>query len=99
MLGSVFGGLAGMAGTDDVVYRLAGAATIGILVGSALALRTQSWQLVRLPVLLAFVTNVLSLVGGITVVAKGDAPIVLWLIAGAAFFNVAGLGIALSGRR
>jgi hypothetical protein len=98
-LGSTFGSLAGFAGTDDAVYRLAGAATIGILVGSALSLRSQDWDLVRLPVMLGFVTNVLSLVGGIVVIASGNAPIMLWLIAAAALFNIVGLGLALAGRR
>jgi hypothetical protein len=98
-LGSTFGNLARFAGTDDAVYRLAGAATVGILVGSALSLRSQDWDLVRLPVMLGFVTNVLSLVGGIVVIASGNAPIMLWLIAGAALFNIAGLGFALAGRR
>jgi hypothetical protein len=98
VLGATFGSISGFAGTDDTVYRLAGAATVGILVGSALALRTQDWAMVRLPVLLGFVTNVLSLIGGLIVVAAGGAPIVLWLIIGAATFNVVGLGLALTGR-
>lgn len=99
VLGSTFGSVAGFPGGDDHVYRLAGAATVGILVGSALALRTQDWEVVRLPVLMSFVTNVLTLVGGAIYISQGGVPLVAYLIAGAASFNVAGLGLALSGRR
>jgi hypothetical protein len=98
VLGSVFGSLSGFAGNDDVVYRIAGAATVGILAGTLLSLRTQSWELVRLPVVLGFVTNVFSLMGGLIVLAAGGAPIMLVLIVGAAIFNVIGLGLALAGR-
>jgi len=99
VLGSVFGSLAGFPGHDDAVYRIAGAATVGILAGTLLSLRTQDWTLVRLPIVLGFVTNVFSLIGGLIVLAAGGSPIMLVLIIGAAIFNVIGLGLALAGRR
>lgn len=99
ILGSTFGSVAGFPGGDDPIYRLAGAATIGVLVGSVLALRTQDWQQVRLPVVMSFTTNLLTLLGGALYIAGGGVPPVAYLIAGAAIFNVVGLGLALAGRR
>jgi hypothetical protein len=99
VLGSTFGSIAGFAGGDDPVYRFAGAATIGILVASILALRTQDWSLIRLPVLMSFVTNVVTLLGGALYISHGGVPPVAYLIAAAAIFNIGGLGLALTGRR
>ena len=98
VLGSTFGKLLGFMGTDDPIYRLAGAATIGILVGSLLALRTQDWHQVRLPVVVSFATNVLTLVAGALLISHGAVPLAAYAIAAAALFNVVGLGLALAGR-
>jgi hypothetical protein len=99
VLGSTFGSLLGFPGGDDPVYRFAGGATIGILVGTILALRTQDWEQLRLPVLVSFVTNVVTLIGGVLYIGHGAVPPVAFLVAGAAIFNIAGLGLALAGRR
>jgi hypothetical protein len=99
ILGSIFGTLTGFPGGDDTMYRLAGAATVGILVGTVLALRTQDWSLVRRPVLMSFATNLLTLIGGLIYIGHGGVPVAAYLIAAAAVFNVAGLGLAISGRR
>jgi hypothetical protein len=95
LLGSTFGTLTGAHGTDDVVYRLAGAATMGIFVGSLLTLRSRNWREIRLVAVLGFVTNLLTLIGVPIVVAGGDPPALIWLIGAAAAFNVGGLGLAL----
>jgi hypothetical protein len=96
LLGGTFGLLTGAAGMDDPVYRLAGAATIGILVGSLLTLRSRNWHEIRLVSRLGFVTNLLTLIGVPLVVATGTgAPSLVWLIGAAAAFNTGGLGLAL----
>jgi hypothetical protein len=95
LLGGTFGALTGAHGTDDPVYRLAGAATIGILVGSVLTLRSRNWGEIRLVAILGFVTNLLTLISVPIVVIGGGAPTLIWLIGAAAAFNVVGLGLAL----
>jgi hypothetical protein len=95
LLGGTFGTLTGAQGTDDPAYRLAGAATIGILVGSVLTLRSRNWEEIRLVARLGFVTNLLTLISVPIVVAAGGAPTLIWLIGAAAAFNVVGLGLAL----
>jgi hypothetical protein len=95
VLGATFGQLTGAAAVDDTIYRLAGAGTIGVLAGSLLSVRSRRWSAIEPIVVLGLATNALTLVGALIVLAGRDAPTLLWLIAAAAAFNVAGLGAAL----
>ncbi len=62
-LPKVAGPLFGYHGTDEFVYRKAGAATLGYAVMGIWELRSLRWDEMRLPTAMAFVFNMLAFVG------------------------------------
>lgn len=96
LLGGTFGKLFGFAGTYDLLYRLAGGVTLGIFVGSVLSVRSRAWLEVRPLVVVGFITNLLTLLGGLADASHGgNAAVGVLLICAAAGFNTIGLGLGL----
>ena len=96
VLGSTFGKLFGFAGVYDLLYRLDGGITLGIFVGSVLAVRSRWWPEVQPLVIVGFITNLLTLLGGVADATSGGGSVGLYLIMGAALFNTVGLGLGLA---
>jgi hypothetical protein len=95
ILGGAFGKLFGFAGIYDLLYRLDGGVTLGIFVGSVLAVRSRSWPEVRPLVIVGFITNVGTVLGGLFDAASGGGSVGLYLIMAAGLFNAIGLGLGL----
>lgn len=77
----LFAQLFGFLGTDDFLYRQAGAATLGYGVMGIFQLRTRSWQLWRLPSVMALVFNGLSFVATVFALTSGERSILLPVVA------------------
>jgi hypothetical protein len=86
-----FASLMGYRGTDEYVYRLAGAACFGYAAMGIQELRSLHWDDIRLPGVMALVFNGLALVAAIfEILAPGRATFLAILVAIAAgFFTVA----------
>ncbi len=85
-----FAALMGYRGTDEYVYRLAGAACFGYAVMGVMELRSQHWDDMRLPTVMALVFNGLAAVAALSEIAAGRATVLALLVALAAgFFAVA----------
>jgi len=77
----------GYRGTDVLVYRVAGAATLGYAVMGLLNVRSRNWREVRLPVLMAIVFNGVSFFAALRAIIQGD-PLLMPVIVGVATFAV-----------
>jgi hypothetical protein len=95
-----FATLMGYGGTDEYVYRLAGAACFGYAVMGAMELRSQHWDDMRLPNVMALVFNGLAAVAALSEIASGRATLLAVLVALAAGFFTLAIGAILlrSGR-
>jgi hypothetical protein len=77
----------GYRGTDVLVYRVAGAATLGYAVMGLFNVRSRHWGEVRLPVLMAIVFNGVSFCAALRAIVQGD-PLLMPVIVGVATFAV-----------
>jgi len=85
-----FASLMGYRGTDEIVYRLAGAACFGYAVMGIQELRSLHWDDMRLPNVMALVFNGLAFVAAVFEILAGRATLLVYLVALAAgFFTVA----------
>ena len=89
-----FGYAMGYSGTDDFVYRQAGAATLGAAVGGVLVLMSRRWESARIPTRMAVTFNAMSAVAAILEIANGGQPIA-WLILVAAGVVTVGASVAI----
>ena len=71
--------LFGYAGTDPIIYRLAGAETLGYAAMAFLMVRSRNWAEMRLPVVIAVVFNGLGLIATLISIAQGG-PVLLPLV-------------------
>lgn len=95
VLGGELGRLLGYRGTDELIYRQAGAAALGQGIGGLIALRSRRWMEVRLAIVGAFIFNAAAVVAAILELLGGGQP-VAWLILGAAGLVAVGTGAALT---
>lgn len=95
LLDGELGRILGYRGTDELIYRQAGAATLGQGIGGLLALRSRRWSELRLAIVGAFVFNVVSVVAAVVELAGGGRPIA-WVILGAAALVALGTFLALA---
>jgi hypothetical protein len=96
VLGGAAGSLlGGYSGTDSVMYRQAGAATLGSAFGGLLALRSQRWVEMRGSLWGAFAFNGLSLIAAVIELAAGHVNLLSVAILGVSLVVTAGLGAAL----
>lgn len=85
-----FAALMGYKGTDEFVYRLAGAACFGYAAMGIQELRSLHWDDMRLPSVMALVFNGLAFLASLFEILAGRATLLVYLVALAAgFFTVA----------
>jgi hypothetical protein len=85
-----FASLMGYKGTDEYIYRLAGAACFGYAVMGIQELRSLQWDDLRLPSLMALVFNGLAFLASVFEILAGRGTLLVYLVALAAgFFTVA----------
>jgi hypothetical protein len=85
-----FASLMGYRGTDEFVYRLAGAACFGYAAMGLQEVRSLHWDDMRLPNVMALVFNGLAFVASAFEIVAGRATLLVYLVALAAgFFTVA----------
>ncbi|MEK6207236.1 MAG: hypothetical protein AABM32_06290 [Chloroflexota bacterium] len=85
-----FASLMGYKGTDEYVYRLAGAACFGYAAMGIQELRSLHWDDLRLPSVMALVFNGLAFVASIFEIVAGRTTLLVLLVTLAAgFFTVA----------
>jgi hypothetical protein len=95
-----FATLMGYRGTDEYVYRLAGAACFGYAVMGVLELRSLSWDDMRLPNVMALVFNGLAAIAAVSEILAGRVTLLAVLVALAAGFFTLAIAVILvrSGR-
>jgi hypothetical protein len=79
LLPTQFASLTGFAGVDQLMYRLAGAATFGYGVGLTLGYRA-SWPALRVPIAATAVFNLSSIFACVLAIARGNAQWVVFVI-------------------
>jgi hypothetical protein len=80
----------GYRGTDEFIYRLAGAACFGYAAMGVQELRSLHWDDLRLPNIMALVFNGLAFLASAFEILAGRATLLAYLVALAAgFFTVA----------
>jgi hypothetical protein len=85
-----FASLMGYKGTDEYIYRLAGAACFGYAVMGVQELRSLHWQDMRLPNVMALVFNGLAFLASAFEMLAGRTTLLVILVAPAAgFFTIA----------
>lgn len=85
-----FAALMGYKGTDEVVYRLAGAACFGYAAMGIQELRSLHWDDLRVPSVMALVFNGLAFLASVLEIAAGRTTLLVMLVAPAAgFFTIA----------
>ena len=85
-----FASLMGYRGTDEYVYRLAGAACFGYAAMGIQELRSRHWEDMRLPNVMALVFNGLAFLAALFEIVAGRATLLAYLVALAAgFFSLA----------
>jgi hypothetical protein len=94
LFGASFGTTFGYSGTDDFVYRQAGAATLGYATIGVLELRSRRWPELRIPILMALTFNALSVLGAAIELATGG-PVQASLILATATLVSVGMAVAL----
>lgn len=98
LLGGAGGSLlAGYSGTDSVIYREAGAATLGGAYGAYLALRSRRWSEIGRGLWGAIAFNGLSLVAAVLEIARGNGGLNLLSLAilGVSLIVTAGVALAI----
>jgi len=91
-----FASLMGYKGTDEYVYRLAGAACFGYAAMGLQELRSLHWDDMRLPNVMALVFNGLAFLASVFEILAGRTTLLVYLVALAAgFFTVAIAAILL----
>ena len=85
-----FASLMGYTGTDELSYRIAGAACFGYAVMGVQELRSLHWDDMRLPSVMALVFNGLAFLASVFELLAGRATLLVYLVALAAgFFSIA----------
>jgi hypothetical protein len=97
-LPSISGPLAGYHGTDEFLYREAGAATAGYAVMGIWELRSGRWEEMRLPHVMGFVFNGLAFIASVVELLVGALTIGVALIAPASGAFAVAIGVALARR-
>jgi hypothetical protein len=88
--------LAGYSGTDSIIYREAGAATLAAAYGAYLALRSRRWAEIGRGTWGAFAFNGLSLIAAVFEIARGNGGLNLLSVAVFAVSLVMTVGLAVA---
>jgi hypothetical protein len=90
-----FAALMGYRGTDEYVYRIAGAACFGYAVMGVMELRSRQWDEMRLPNVMALVFNALAFVAAVLEILAGRSTVLAVLVAAAAGAFTVAIGVVL----
>ena len=90
-----FASLMGYKGTDEYIYRLAGAACFGYAAMGIQELRSLHWDDMRLPNVMALVFNGLAFLASVFEIIAGRATLLVTLVAIAAGFFTVGIAAIL----
>jgi hypothetical protein len=90
-----FAALMGYRGTDEFIYRLAGAACFGYAVMGVQELRSLHWDDMRLPNVMALVFNGLAFIAAALEIAAGRTTLLALLVALAAGFFTAAIAVII----
>jgi hypothetical protein len=87
-----FATLTGAAGPEPLIYRVAGAATLGYAVMALLGVFRPTWAALRIPLLATFTFNLAAAAGSLISLGEGDLRAIVYVIAlaASAFTLVAG---------
>ena len=94
-LPKAFASLMGYAGTDDYIYRLAGAACFGYAAMGVQELRSLHWDDMRLPSVMALVFNGLAFVASLFELLAARGTLLVYLVALAAGFFTLSIAVIL----
>jgi hypothetical protein len=90
-----FAALMGYRGTDEYIYRLAGAACFGYAAMGVQELRALHWDDMRLPNVMALVFNGLAFLASVVELLAGRGTLLVYLVALAAGFFTIAIGAIL----
>ena len=90
-----FASLMGYRGTDEYLYRIAGAACFGYAAMGIQELRSLHWEDIRLPNVMALVFNGLAFLAALFEIVAGRATLLAYLVALAAGFFTVGIALIL----
>ena len=93
-----FASLMGYRGTDEFIYRLAGAACFGYAAMGIQELRSLHWDDLRLPNVMAIVFNGLAFLASLFEILAGRATLLVYLVALAAGFFTVAIALILARR-
>jgi hypothetical protein len=93
-----FASLMGYRGTDEFVYRLAGAACFGYAAMGIQELRSLHWDDMRFPNVMALVFNGLAFLASVFEILAGRATLLVYLVALAAGFFTVAVGVIIARR-
>ena len=93
-----FASLMGYRGTDEFIYRLAGAACFGYAAMGIQELRSLHWDDLRLPNVMALVFNGLAFLASLFEILAGRATLLVYLVALAAGFFTVAIALILARR-
>ena len=94
-----FAALMGYKGSDEYIYRLAGAACFGYAAMGIQELRSLHWDDMRLPNVMALVFNGLAFIASVFELLAGRGTLLVYLVALAAGFFTVAIGAILIRRR
>jgi hypothetical protein len=93
-----FATLMGYKGSDEFIYRLAGAACFGYAVMGVQELRSLHWDDMRLPSVMALVFNGLAFLASVFEILAGRTTLLVALVALAAGFFTIAISVAIARR-
>ena len=93
-----FAALMGYKGTDEYIYRIAGAACFGYAAMGIQELRSLHWDDMRLPSVMALVFNGLAFLASLFELLAGRGTLLVYLVAAAAGFFTIAIGATLMRR-
>ena len=93
-----FASLMGYRGTDEFIFRLAGAACFGYAAMGIQELRSLHWDDLRLPNVMAIVFNGLAFLASLFEILAGRATLLVYLVALAAGFFTVAIALILARR-
>ena len=93
-----FASLMGYRGTDEFIFRLAGAACFGYAAMGIQELRSLHWDDLRLPNVMALVFNGLAFLASLFEILAGRATLLVYLVALAAGFFTVAIALILARR-
>jgi len=84
LIPGTFASITGYTGADELIYRLAGAATTGYLVAALVALLgARTWAELRIPIVATLTFTAAAAIGSLITLVRGDTHWVVFVVLGA----------------